>query len=54
MLIAPFEMSLYKIKLDAKFHCGRVILIFIRLNLKKIKEKKKILFLKNQQLFEIF
>ena len=41
-LITPFKMSLYKVKLDAKFHWGRDILIFISLNLKNIKEKKKI------------
>ena len=36
MLIKPFKMSLYKVKLDAKFHLGYTILIFISLNLKKI------------------
>ena len=53
MLITPFKMLLYKVKLDAKFYCGYNILIFRSLNLKKMQEKKKILFWKNQQLFEI-
>ena len=44
MLIIPFRMSLYKVKLDAKFHWGYNILIYISLNLKKSLKMKKIIF----------